>query len=429
MAQIYRRPNSPYWWGKFMLGGKLHRFSTGKANRAEASTELSRKMAEARGETSADYYLERLLVAINALPAKRQQELRQTIARMMVADRTARIALADAWNVWLSLPRNRMPSENTLVGYTAIWKRFSKWAATLEPPRKFLDEFTVSLAEDYAGDLANGGFSSRSYNAHLTFLKAMFHVLRNRAGLSENVWRDIPRAEGASRGRRELTVKEMTDVITKAPADLQTLLLIGAYTGMRLADACLLRWDSINFDDGIIDYEPLKTARKGKRIRVPMSPHLSARLKNIQRTAPEGEPFVLPAIARQYKAERASVSVQIQAHFANCGIATQEVPPVGSKVTRAVCRVGFHSLRHSFVSLCAANRVPQVAVMEMVGHGSPAMTRLYSHAGDEQKRDAVELLPALLSAGGTRKRKKSPAAQPHERPAPESVLAASPSSQ
>jgi integrase/recombinase XerC len=226
-----------------------------------------------------------------------------------------------------------------------------------------------------------------------------------------------------------LTVKEMTDVITKAPADLQTLLLIGAYTGMRLADACLLRWDSISFDDGIIDYEPLKTARKGKRIRVPMSPHLAARLKYIHRNVTDGERFVLPAIARQYKAERAGVSGQIQAHFNACGIATQEVPPEGSKVTRAVCRVGFHSLRHSFVSLCAANRVPQVAVMEMVGHGSPAMTRLYSHAGDDQKRDAVELLPALLTAGKTGSRKKSPTAQDHARPAPQSALAASPASQ
>ena len=52
-------------------------------------------------------------------------------------------------------------------------------------------------------------------------------------------------------------------------------------------------------------------------------------------------------------------------------------------------------MRHSFVSLCAANRVPQAAIMEMVGHGSPAMTALYSHAGDEQKVKAIAGLPAI----------------------------------
>ena len=52
-------------------------------------------------------------------------------------------------------------------------------------------------------------------------------------------------------------------------------------------------------------------------------------------------------------------------------------------------------LRHSLVSLCDANHVPQVAIMELVGHGSPAMTALYSHAGDEQKMKAISALPAV----------------------------------
>ena len=63
---------------------------------------------------------------------------------------------------------------------------------------------------------------------------------------------------------------------------------------------------------------------------------------------------------------------------------------------RAIVRKGFHSLRHSFVSLCAANRVPQVAIQELVGHGSPAMTALYSHADFTQKQDAINGLPAMV---------------------------------
>jgi hypothetical protein len=33
--------------------------------------------------------------------------------------------------------------------------------------------------------------------------------------------------------------------------------------------------------------------------------------------------------------------------------------------------------------------------MELVGHGSPAMTALYSHAGDEQKAKAIAALPSF----------------------------------
>jgi len=38
------------------------------------------------------------------------------------------------------------------------------------------------------------------------------------------------------------------------------------------------------------------------------------------------------------------------------------------------------------------------AIQELVGHGSPAMTMLYSHADDEQKASAINVLPALTFA-------------------------------
>jgi integrase/recombinase XerD len=63
-------------------------------------------------------------------------------------------------------------------------------------------------------------------------------------------------------------------------------------------------------------------------------------------------------------------------------------------------------LRHSFVSLCAANRIPQVVIQELVGHGSPAMTALYSHADFEQKQNAINTLPALVFSDNKVKEKR-----------------------
>jgi hypothetical protein len=48
--------------------------------------------------------------------------------------------------------------------------------------------------------------------------------------------------------------------------------------------------------------------------------------------------------------------------------------------------------------LCAVNRVPQVAIQDLVGHGSPAMTALYSHADFDQKRAAIATLPEIVFA-------------------------------
>ena len=61
-------------------------------------------------------------------------------------------------------------------------------------------------------------------------------------------------------------------------------------------------------------------------------------------------------------------------------------------------RVGFHSLRHSFVSLCAKAKTPLHVVQKLVGHGSPLLTaEVYLHLDSEQKRDAIAALPKIAA--------------------------------
>ena len=88
------------------------------------------------------------------------------------------------------------------------------------------------------------------------------------------------------------------------------------------------------------------------------------------------------------------MSRKIQKHFRNCGIETSESTGNDHRRNR-ITRVGFHSLRHSFVSLCAASGVPQVAIQDLISHDSPAMTAIYSHSNDEQKASAIAALPAI----------------------------------
>jgi hypothetical protein len=63
---------------------------------------------------------------------------------------------------------------------------------------------------------------------------------------------------------------------------------------------------------------------------------------------------------------------------------------------RAVVEVGFHSLRHTFVSLCREAGAPLAVVEAIVGHASPAMTRHYTHVGEAAARASVAALPSVL---------------------------------
>ena len=54
--------------------------------------------------------------------------------------------------------------------------------------------------------------------------------------------------------------------------------------------------------------------------------------------------------------------------------------------------VGFHSLRHTYVSLHAERGTPQAVVQAIGGHGTPSMTTHYTHIGEETARRVAGVL-------------------------------------
>ena len=139
--------------------------------------------------------------------------------------------------------------------------------------------------------------------------------------------------------------------------------------------------------------------RQNKKLRLPIHPVLGSLLRELKRKSKTE--YLFQEEYELYSKHPAYVSKRIQKHFRNCGIETNEDAENGQRRNR-IARVGFHSLRHSFVSLCAASGVPQVAIQELVGHGSPAMTARYSHSNDKQKASAIAALPNISFNGGKR---------------------------
>jgi integrase len=115
---------------------------------------------------------------------------------------------------------------------------------------------------------------------------------------------------------------------------------------------------------------------------------------------------VLPAIAREYNADRSNLSDRLQRVFEAAGIVPARIAEsradhrarmkrAGRARKRAPVKVGFHSLRHTFVSRCAEAGVPAAVVMSIVGHECVAMTQHYTHIGADAARAAVAALPGV----------------------------------
>jgi len=58
--------------------------------------------------------------------------------------------------------------------------------------------------------------------------------------------------------------------------------------------------------------------------------------------------------------------------------------------------VGFHSLRHTAVSLLRQAGAAQSISQALVGHNSPEVHELYTHQDEDALRRAVHALPAVI---------------------------------
>jgi hypothetical protein len=98
--------------------------------------------------------------------------------------------------------------------------------------------------------------------------------------------------------------------------------------------------------------------------------------------------YVLPQSAHTYlKRARSKLTQKIQKHFEACGIKTTEKR-----------EVGFHSLRHAFVSMAREAGAPLAVIKGLVGHHSVSLTRHYTHVSEAASQNAIGLLPSLDSS-------------------------------
>ena len=398
MARVFKRPGSDFYYGRFKLDGKEVWFSTKSTDRKEAQEIADGKMKAARGKVNTDDYFAGLTGLLARLSKDDQDAKRHEYARRLMAGQSSTLLIKDAWQAWNDTPLKGNPSAITIRSYESMWRRFLQWIT--DHKTEHLHEITETHAQDYISDLWKSGIAPRTFNGHVQFLKSMFAALRVKAGLVSNVWDNIKTMAKETQGRENFTPEELAVICAKATGSFRYMIGLGLYTGMRLGDVVNLKWKNIGKDS--IKIIPSKTKRKGKQITLPIHPVLRALLNELRKQAGNNE-YLFPA-ERKIHAKDSTLAKHFQQFLNDCGIKTQEAG--GLHRRKAIVRKGFHSLRHSFVSLCAANRVPQVAIQDLVGHGSPAMTELYSHADFQQKQDAIATLPAIAFSNNKQERKQ-----------------------
>lgn len=295
------------------------------------------------------------------------------------------VTLDDAWEVFLHSRSRREFYKTTERVMRRIWMDFYRWAFVHHAHARRPRDITEDMAREYCAEKFER-FSASTYNRMVGGLKEIFGILCRERVADANPFSETRHKRMSSHSKRPLTIEELHRVIGLADGEMRTLFVIGLCTGMRLGDCATLKWCEVDMDAGVIRRVPRKTSTtSGASVVV----GIPAMLENALRCIPTGErgEFVLPTISADYLAGRIPMlSKHIQAHFRACGIETnQECEDKGRK-RRCVTDVGFHSLRHTWVTMHAEAGTPASLIQEAAGHSSPAMTQHYTHVSSETAR-------------------------------------------
>ena len=370
------------WQARWTYKGKTYWRSTGTGDRKEAEKRLAEFTADFQRDSEASTL---------ARQAARLGGIREQIKQAEEAKPA--LALARAWDAYERSLKRRPVAEVTLTRYRQRFDIFVKWMREHFPVVVEMRAVSEEHAEAFMRDIA-ATKSGKTFNDYRAILLQIWKVLAHdkTVRLAGNPWESITRRDRASYTRRELTVEELASVISSVEGEMRTLFAVGIYTGLQLGDAVSLDWGAIDLVRGFIDATPRKTKKHGTRVHIPISPVLRGILEETPKGKRHGA--IMPELLAMYQHSDVALSERIQRVFQQCGIETQA--EVSGSARKRVA-VGFHSLRHTFVSLCANGGVPLAVVQSIVGHTNAAMTRHYFHVADDALRGAAAALPDVVT--------------------------------
>lgn len=369
-GHLHRRGKIYYY--RYMINGKLKDISL------KVTTEL-----EAKQIVKKEY--------LPLLQAKSKEQIAVHVAESRKLVRKVNsVKIEDAWNYYLKSPSRPDSAKGTLKGYKCAYNVFLKWVETAFPSVENFTEINEEVAHGYAQYLWNERkVSERTYNAYIKALHLIYRVLIpkevNPFG-KENIARKNENQQGHKKFSEEEILKILNnfnspDLFLMNKDEMKVLFYLGALTGLRLADCCLLKWENISFHDDMIHCIPQETRRIKRKAIVPIISKLKEQLFIAQDWKNENN-YVLPNIAERYLRNPDGIRKDCIKVFKYSGLNTSEHK---GKLQRQynICRYGFHSFRHSFTSIMASNGYNITMLAQILADDTKTLGKYYIDIDDK----------------------------------------------
>ncbi len=208
-------------------------------------------------------------------------------------------------------------------------------------------------------------------NRELSLLKHMFSKAIEWGKCKENPAKKVKKLKGEVKRVRFLMPDEVQTLLSNCADYLKPIVTLAVHTGMRKGELLGLKWEQVNFEQGIIT---LHDTKNSERRDIPMDETVKTTLKEVERKGDhvfcdgEGESFV-------------RLQRSVEAALKKSGIEDFR----------------FHDLRHTFASNLVMAGEDLNTVRELLGHKDLTMTLRYAHLSPNHKTKAINVLDRVMS--------------------------------
>lgn len=435
MASIYKRPESKTWQCQFYVKdpntseNRKVRQSTGKTTKKEAvkvAADMERKAQEVMRAGSPEAQQVQAILAKAGVDIERETFTVPTAHKYLA--QLVKIATGEeminytleAWSQeWLRRKgRGRKKGDKTMSRYNGHVAAFLDFCGE-KRRRKSLESVTSSHVRTWCEELKASGLTGRTVKNYAKDIGAMYRAAINEGIITFNpcvtIISELDTDDSTS--RKPFEMDEVKALMKASPTkEWKGLILVAAFTGLRLSDAVGLLWGTVDLKAERICLIPSKTSRKKREILIPIQEDLLGYLKTVCGDDVSSKSFVFPVLAKKEVEGSTGLSdtftkrIMVDASVSR-GKASRELKEGESKGKgRITYERGFHSFRHTFTSWLREADVSEEDRMALTGHSTRESHGIYSHVKEEKLRAAVDKLGSLNKKAVTPK--KSPANDP-----------------
>lgn len=336
----------------------------------------------------------------DAAKAGREKRLTEAQARKVVGDILARSTgeslhfhtCADWLDEWVKGKRGTT-SPATWAKYDQTVRDFK--AHLGERAKLSLGAIGPKDLRSFRDSLAKGGRSASTVNLAIKKTLSVPFLAAQRLGyISMNPCAAVePLRDDTDAEREVFSPEQVAMLLDAAEGDWKGAILAGYFTGLRLRDIAEMRWETVDFEAGLLR---IKTRKTGTVLTLPLHEELGEWL----RTQPRGigKAPIFPALAGKGTGGRHGLSGRFTAIMESAGIKGRILRSGGDGEGRRTTSLSFHSLRHSFVSALANAGVTAEVRQKLSGHADARSHAMYTHHELEPLRAAVAKLPRVGGA-------------------------------